>query len=311
MSAVSHHALRSLSWAALSLLLLSGVEARAQEPVKGDEPPSEPLVWKPQWRRVGVVEYGATAGLLASTLAFRQFVSDEDEPHWTRPILFDDGARGELRARTKDGRDKAAAVSDVLFLGSMAYPFVFDAGVAAWLGHGNPDVAWQLTVIDAETFSVSFFLNAVTKRVASRERPYGVGCNDDPAYAGSCNAATRYHSFYSGHAAMTATAAGLTCAHHAHLPLYGGGVPDAVACGVGIAFTSTTGLLRIASDNHWASDVIVGHAVGFSTGLLMPWFLYYSGDDASAKTSEVPATRLVVLPAAQGEWVGMAASGWF
>jgi membrane-associated phospholipid phosphatase len=33
--------------------------------------------------------------------------------------------------------------------------------------------------------------------------------------------------------------------------------------------------LRIASDNHWASDVLVGDLMGYLSGYLMPTLLYY------------------------------------
>jgi hypothetical protein len=35
----------------------------------------------------------------------------------------------------------------------------------------------------------------------------------------------KFQSFISGHTLMAFTGAGLICAHHSHLPLYGGGVP--------------------------------------------------------------------------------------
>jgi membrane-associated phospholipid phosphatase len=34
-------------------------------------------------------------------------------------------------------------------------------------------------------------------------------------------------------------------------------------------------VLRIASDKHWASDVFVGHMIGFTVGYLLPTLIYY------------------------------------
>src|SRR5207253_5621614 len=53
--------------------------------------------------------------------------------------------------------------------------------------------------------------------------------------------------FYSGHAAATATSAGLTCAHHQHLPLYGGGLADLVPCLVMSGVSIVTGISRIGA----------------------------------------------------------------
>ncbi len=42
----------------------------------------------------------------------------------------------------------------------------------------------------------------------------------------------------------------------------------AVPCALGIATSLTTGMFRIAGDKHWATDVLVGWAVGGLVG----WF---------------------------------------
>jgi membrane-associated phospholipid phosphatase len=36
----------------------------------------------------------------------------------------------------------------------------------------------------------------------------------------------------------------------------------ALPCGLGIAAAATTGLLRVAADKHWMTDVLVGWGVG-------------------------------------------------
>ncbi len=33
--------------------------------------------------------------------------------------------------------------------------------------------------------------------------------------------------------------------------------------------------MRIMADNHWASDVLVGHLMGYLSGYLLPTLLYY------------------------------------
>src|SRR5690606_36190453 len=78
-----------------------------------------------------------------------------------------------------------------------------------------------------------------------------------------------------------ATGAGLACAHHTHLPLYGGGIADLRACLGAVTLTLTTGALRIASDKHWATDVLTGHLIGFSVGYVLPSLLYYRAFSAT------------------------------
>jgi membrane-associated phospholipid phosphatase len=74
---------------------------------------------------------------------------------------------------------------------------------------------------------------------------------------------------------VTATGAGLICAHHTQLTLYQSNVLDTGTCITAIAGTAVTGAMRIMADNHWASDVLVGHLMGYVSGYLLPTLLYY------------------------------------
>ena len=53
-------------------------------------------------------------------------------------------------------------------------------------------------------------------------------------------------SFTSGHTLMSFAGAGLTCVHHMHLPLYGGGLPDSLACAAAIGLAHAEGFLRVS-----------------------------------------------------------------
>ncbi len=92
---------------------------------------------------------------------------------------------------------------------------------------------------------------------------------------GSCGDSEAYKSFYSGHAAATATMAGLTCAHHQHLPLYGGGFADLAPCLAMIGVSLGAGATRIMADRHWATDVLTGWTVGALSGYVLPSVLHY------------------------------------
>jgi membrane-associated phospholipid phosphatase len=82
-------------------------------------------------------------------------------------------------------------------------------------------------------------------------------------------------SFWSGHTANVFVAASLICAEHQALDLYGGGMADKAVCAAGLATASVVGVSRVASNNHHASDVIVGAAMGAAVGYWMPKLLHF------------------------------------
>ncbi|MFW5740003.1 MAG: hypothetical protein ACOC1F_06520 [Myxococcota bacterium] len=67
-----------------------------------------------------------------------------------------------------------------------------------------------------------------------------------------------------------------------------------------------TGVLRIAADKHWASDVWFGALQGFLTGTGVPWLLHYrhgrEGDRGGRRF--VPA-QTVLAPMVAGDAVGL------
>jgi membrane-associated phospholipid phosphatase len=259
--------------------------------------------WHPEFRHVGVPEYIAGPLLLLGTAAQGLLVKPETEADWTGPILMDRPLRNWLRADSAAGRSRANRWSNILLGASALQLALIDPWlVAGWI-HRRPDVAWQLTVIDAEAFGLTELANQITKRLVSRERPYGEECNGK--IGPSCASSGRYLSFFSGHATASSTFAGLTCAHHRALALYGSFAADLGACLGSIGVTVATGFLRVASDKHWWSDVLVGHAVGFSAGYLLTWALYYH-EPAPVQGEGLRTTVLPIL--GSGVW-GLAWGG--
>lgn len=244
------------------------------DPKTGAPRPRRDLHWHDHWNRVGLAEavtIAAATGAFITTL----FVTPEDEAEWSGPILVDSGVRSSLRLRERSEREAAATVSDALIVGSIVHPVIVDNLLVTWLGRQSPEVAWQMFVINAQAYALTLSINSVTKRIAARGRPYADECVDDPNYSAKCENNDRFKSFYSGHAAVTATGAGLLCAHHTQLELYGDPALDTATCVLGVTMTAATGALRIASDNHWTSDVLLGHLMGYASGYLMPTLLYY------------------------------------
>ena len=105
-------------------------------------------------------------------------------------------------------------------------------------------------------------------------RPYALGCAEDPEYRKRCDRPDRNRSFFSGHTVLAFTGAGLACAHHMKLRPYGG-AGDGIACGTAMALATATGTLRIGSDRHYVSDVVVGAVWGMAAGYLLPVALHY------------------------------------
>lgn len=278
-----------LAWSCALVFLLHGVRAAAAEPAAGAVPEggkfdAGKVELNPAHRQVGWPEYVIAPLLIAGAFGQGALFKADANAEWTGPVLFDRGAQSALRVSSPGARSFAHQASNVLLASSALQAMVIDPWlVAGWL-HGRPDIAWQLTVINAEAFGLTEFGNRLAKQLISRERPYGETC--DPSTDSSCVSEARNRSFFSGHATASSTFAGLTCAHHQRLALYGSFAADLGACMGALGVSLGTGMLRVVSDNHWASDVLLGHLVGFSTGYLLTSALYYAAppqEDAPVK----------------------------
>jgi membrane-associated phospholipid phosphatase len=233
------------------------------------------IQWRSHWRHVGPVEYVLAPATILTGSFFYLLAPDDKDSDWNRPILFDKFARDNLVSSSSFGRKQAATISDFMAYGSYIQPLLLDPWLVAAIGYQQPEVGWNMFVISAQSYGISMSLNSFAKRIFSRSRPYTGPCASNANYDANCQSPDRFKSFYSGHSAMTATSAGLICAHHLNLPLYGGSWLDPTVCGLAIGLTATTGILRITSDNHWATDVIAGHLLGYLSGYLIPQIFYY------------------------------------
>jgi membrane-associated phospholipid phosphatase len=269
-------------------VLLSASAAGAQDETR--------MKWRSDWRRVGPIEYTTTAGFTLGYFGIRYVIPPADTALWTRPVWFDAAVRDLVVIQSRSGRRTAGRISDGVLYLSVLQPLLIDSLLIAGLQDQNPDVAVQMGVISAQSFSLTLFLNSVTKRLVARERPFGSACARDPEYTEGCEDLNRFRSYYSGHAAITATGAGLICAHHTHLPLYGGGIADAGACLGALTGTLVTGTLRIASDRHWATDVISGYLLGFAVGYLLPTLVYYKSFESHPEPREGTTASPLMTP---------------
>jgi hypothetical protein len=292
--------------AGLLMSVCPGKSAKAEShPSVRDTGSDATLELEPQWRRADVVNFMVVGGATTGALMTLMVPAPETEADWRGPVLFDSFFRQGMVMRTRQGRNLADTVSDLALYGSVAH-VVLDATLVASVKHRAPDVGFEMLMMDAEAYSVSLLLNSVTKRLTSRARPQAENCAEDPGYETGCQDPDPYVSFYSGHAALTATSAGLICAQHTELELYGSGW-DGAACASAVALTSLTGGLRIAADRHWASDVITGHILGFSAGYFIPKLWHF--DREPAESSKDGLMGVVPMPMESG--IALVALGTF
>lgn len=300
-------------------LLGAPVPAFAQEPASAaSAPQSSPSRAEVEGRprlewgdrpRFNLAESLST-GIAATGLVVLHFAElhREGDP-WTARFAVDESARGGLRAPTADGRTAAARASDVLMYGLMFYPVVIDTGLVALGIHRSPDVAAQMFLINAQAFALSSLVTVVTKLVARRERPYGRNCGPGSDTPG-CDDEQRYKSFYSGHTSTAFTGAGLVCAHHLHLPLYGDEGTGMAACGLAVGAAATVGTMRVVADKHYLSDVLLGAGVGLLSGYLMPRLLHYR-DGRRPPRARDRRVRSTVAPMLGLDSAGLSVQGLF
>ncbi|WP_437635922.1 phosphatase PAP2 family protein [Sorangium sp. So ce854] len=262
------------------------------------------LRWDPSWPRFRASEYVAT-GLFAAT-AFATLAIPPVEGRWRGVNGFDGAARDTLRIRSDRQREMARDASDLL-LTLMTNQLAVDALLVAWWGHGRGSVAWEIAMIDIEALALNAAVNGLVAGLTSRERPYRAACvGPEEAQDRDCRGSKRYRSFFSGHSSTAFTAAGLMCSHHAHLPLYGGGAPDALACAASLGAAAAVATLRVVSDQHFATDALTGAAVGTLTGLGLPWLLHYRGGAPASTSARAPredGVSITFVPAPLGGYL--------
>lgn len=291
-------------------------EKRAHRGTSDLAPPSafnpfhNPVRWDPSWPKFGIGEYITTGVMGAAVFAAKAIPPTPD--NWRATNGFDSAARDAIRLRSAGERNTADDASD-LILALMVNQLVIDATLVAWWGHDRPSVAWQMVLIDLEALALTGGLQALVSAAVSRWRPFRDKCvNAGPEETQDADCATNkeFTSFWSGHTSGAFTVAGLMCMHHAHLPLYGGGAREKAVCAASFAAAATVGMLRIASDNHYLSDVLVGAGIGTMVGLGVPWLFHYRGGadvDAAGRErrGNQVSFRLSPMP------MGIGASGEF
>ena len=290
----------AVSLAVVGGLLTPPLTARADEPTS-----RPPLYWDPAWTHANAWDYSlAGAGLATLGLETLLLQNRSENPRWIGPILFDNDFRSAFGASTQFMRDEAAGASWVLWFALVGYPVIVDVP-HAWVRYG-PDVAWDLFWQDATALALSASADFALRDIIARARPINTTC----AGQGGSNCFSSPEStraFPSGHVSETTTGAALICTQHLKMELYG--APwDAVTCGSAIAADVSVAWLRMVADNHWATDVLGGAALGFAFGWGMPVLMHLHGH---ATTVAGMPMLLAPVPMAFNRGGGLGLSGLF
>ncbi len=201
--------------------------------------------------------------------------------HWCVPGGLDASVRNAL-VWNKDfhAADVLSSVvaEGVLPLSALGY-LVLSAGGRGGMSDGLVDA-----LLVAEAVSAQLILCQTVKLVVGRERPYSYYGREVGAAASDKNAA-----FYGGHSsfAFSIVAATVTVAS---MRGYSG---TREAAGVGFALATGVAYLRIAADQHYLTDVLVGAAIGGLMGWAVP-HLFHSRKEGQPGALRLTAGGLAI-----------------
>ena len=234
--------------------------------------PGKRLYWDPKFNRMDMPEMIVTG--VAASIALATNILPPLKTGWRGGIAVDDHVRS-LRASSLDAQLEVRTGTDVGLALMTMYPLLVDSFLVAYWYRGSEDVALQMALIDVEAFAIVGAIEGTSNFFSGRERPYGRDCGAGiPNNTNDCQSDARYRSFFSGHTAVSFTAAALICSHHEALQLFESAA-DHIACATGLLAAGTIGTLRIVGDAHYFSDVLVGAVVGTSIGLGVPLLHHY------------------------------------
>lgn len=241
-----------------------------------------PSMWRSEWPTFSPIEGVATIAAGAGTMVLFMLKPPSD-PRWQGGIWFDDGVRDGLRLNSESARKKARAWGDMPYYAAPVIPLIIDPLIAAWLVRGDTKAAFNLGAIGLEAFSYAGLASFVSTRLSVRERPDSSECRRQ---GGDCETDTE--AFYSGHTSIAAASAGIVCANHRVMPLWGSRAADVGACALATTGAVATGVSRLLSDRHYTTDVIVGFGFGFGIGYAVPTLLHYAHRKTDVRLSIVP-----------------------
>jgi len=257
-------------------------------------------LWPREMPAAGAWDVVATGALGVGTIVLQFTYTPQSIPNWSGGVLFDDWVRRGLRLSSESARAGAATISNYLLYALVAVPFV-DAWLSAGLVQKRPDVALRLTLLDAQALLATTFITLAGQHLILRARPFTTLCVHEPNATECTDGSAQNTSFPSGHSSIAFTVAMLECVNHAHMDTDRSGWSGA-ACPVTLVAAGVTGLLRIVSDRHYTTDVIIGGLIGAGIGYLVPTLHF-----AIAASDSTTLITPVVAP----NYLGLALTGGF
>ena len=108
--------------------------------------------------------------------------------------------------------------TDIAYKAGALVPFLVDDYFAAASVHQNADVAWQLAVIDFQSFGIAGLVSLTAEHAVGRARPYALSCDANGQVVDAqghviqpCGTANAFRSFYSGCSAEASRTSRLAC----------------------------------------------------------------------------------------------------
>jgi membrane-associated phospholipid phosphatase len=275
----------ALLFAALIVMPALASAGPAQDSVSATRDES---MWRLSWPAFSWTEGAATvaAGTLSGVLWLRE---PPRAARWHGGVLFDDAVRNQLRLSSGRARARARSLGDLPYYAAPVIPLIVDPLLVAWLGRDDGKAALNLELVSLEAFAYAGLSSFISTRLSLRQRPDSEQCWREHPDGVGCEPVDT-EAFWSGHTTIAAASAGLVCANHRYLALWGHSVADASACVLATAGAVGTAVSRILADRHYATDVIVGLGMGFGFGYAVPVLLHYSHGRRDVRVALQPVT---------------------
>jgi len=240
-----------------TVLGLAAPSVSRASPAALDVPLVPNPVLHPPRLEVGVKRAALVTGaalVLWGAAELERVTDDVARCRWCEPTGFDRWARRELQWRDAGG---ASDASDVLLYGIT----LGSAATVAWLAasEGDRREVVEDVFLVAAAVAVTDALTRGVQHTSGRLRPQAWD-------AGEPRGDRDLRAFFSGHTSAVFAAA-TAAAQVSRLRGRRGWVWVAAA---GVTAAAATGWLRVAADEHWATDVLAAAAVGTAIGWAIP-----------------------------------------
>lgn len=256
-----------------SIILADEVSESEEAEDTGRQPD---IVWNDaEWRRFQKFQYGTLAGMGALIATAFILQPDFTEPRWDSYGPFDDWVRDRVNGGSEGLVKAVGKTSDILYPTLGLLPLVLEDAFMLPLARRSPDVALQTFLIDAQSLAFTSVFYFGGQAIVGRSRPGLSRCIEEDGLD-NCRIGTGIKSFFSGHAAIAFTGAGLICTHQAYLGVYNNDTVGRAMCGLTMTAASATAVFRLIANRHWASDVLTGVGLGLFSGLALPRLIHFN-----------------------------------